>query len=96
MNRIIEDTNATNPKRSTKVFEESEFIVGHALIIGASCYCQSGSILFNNTKEQDDSWDTIIYKARFNRYMKLYRFKEFRFFLLKIFKLPMEKDHDPW
>ena len=51
MNRIIEDRNATNPKWPTKVFEESEFIVGYALIISASCYCQSGSILFNNTKE---------------------------------------------
>ena len=28
--------------------------------------------------------------------MKLYRFKEFRLFLPKIFKLPMEKDHEPW
>lgn len=28
--------------------------------------------------------------------MKLYRFKEFRHFLPKIFEQPMEKDSDPW
>ena len=38
--------------------------------------------------------DTIIHKARFDCYIKLYRLKEFRFFLPKIYGLPMEKDYD--
>ena len=95
MNRCIEEYNMKNEKKTIKVFDRTEFLIGHALIIGAACYCQSGLVLFNNGKEQDDSWDTIIAKARFDKHMKLYRFKEFRSYLPKIFELPIEKDHDP-
>ena len=97
MNRYIEEHNAKNPKRTIKKFERWDFVIGHALLIGASCYCQSGSMLFNDSKDSgDNTWDTIIPNAHFNRYMKLYRFKEFRHFLPKVFELPLEKDHDPW
>ena len=97
MNRYIDEANISNPNRTIKPFEHWDFIIGHALLIGASCYCQSGSVLFSNIKDsQEDMWDTIIQNARFDRYMKLYRFKEFRLFLPKVFELPMEKDHDPW
>ena len=97
MNRYIEEANIANPKRTIKLFERWDFIIGHALLIGASCFCQSGSVLFSNNKDsQDIMWDIIIHKARFDRYMKLYHFKEFRLFLPKVFELPMEKDHDPW
>ena len=97
MNRYIEEQNTSTPKRTIKKFERWDFIIGHALLIGASCYCQSGSALFMSSKERnEDMWDTVIQNARFDQYMKLYRFKEFRHFLPKIFELPLEKDHDPW
>ena len=35
-------------------------------------------------------------QARFNRHMKLCRFKEFRSCLPKTFELPMEKDYNLW
>ena len=94
MNRIIETCNTSTAKCPTKAFDESEFIVGYALIIGASCFYQPGSVLFNNNKDQSDSWDTVIQNARFDRYMKLYHFKEFRYYLSKIFERPLEKDSD--
>lgn len=96
MNRYIEDYNVKNEKKTIRVFDKSEFIIGHALIIGAACYCQSGSVLFSNGKDKEDSWDSIMMNARFDRYMKLYRFKEFRYYLPKVFELPMEKETDPW
>ena len=68
----------------------------HAIIIGATCYSQSGAALFTAGNEEDDTWDSISPKARFERYMKLYRFKEFRHFYPKIFEQPLEKDSDPW
>ena len=90
MNRHVEETNTKNPKRPTKMFTPSEFLVGHAIIIGAACYSQSGAALFTAGKEEDDTWDSISPKARFERYMKLYRFKEFRHFYPKIFEQPLE------
>jgi len=55
MNRIIETCNTFVTNCPTKAFDELEFIVGHALIIGTSYFCQSGSVLFNNNKDQSDS-----------------------------------------
>ena len=72
MNRYIEESNASNPKKGIKIFDKTDFIIGYALIISTACYCQSGSVLFAYGKEQEEAWDTIIQRARFNKYMKLY------------------------
>ena len=60
MNYYIEESNASNPKKAIKIFNKTDFIIGHALIIGATCYCQSGLVLFAYGKEQEEAWDTII------------------------------------
>jgi len=65
-------------------------------MIGASCYYQSGSIFFNDSKENEDKWDTIIQKTNFSKHMKLYRFKELRHYLPRIWENPATKDQDPW
>ena len=41
-------------------------------------------------------WLTIEPNARFDKWMPLYRFKEFRQFLPSIFKDVSKKDQDPW
>ena len=38
-------------------------------------------------------WDTIMQRPNFSKHMKLYRFKEFRFFLQKIWE---KTEQDPW
>jgi len=96
MNRIIQTSQTDGNARPTKPFEEAEFLIGLGLIVGASCYCQGGSVLFSNNKDNESSWDTIIPKARFDKHMKLYRFKEFRHYLPKVYERPAEKDSDPW
>ena len=96
MNRYVEDDNIKHPNKAIKLFTKSEFLTGHAIIIGASCYSQSGKALFSEGKDSDDEWDTITRKARFDRFMKLCRFKEFRYFLPKIYEQPLQKDTDPW
>ena len=59
-------------KSELKEFEEWDFIIGHALIIGTAWYFQSGSVLFNDSKDGEDMWDTIIHKANFSKHVKLY------------------------
>ena len=55
MNRYVEEYNNQNGNKTIKVFDKTEFLIGYALIIGAACYYQSGNILFNNGKEQDNT-----------------------------------------
>ena len=94
MNCMIREENMKN-KREVKEFEEWDFIIGHALIIGAACYCQSGSVLFNDSKEEEDMWDTIMQRPNFSKHMKLYRFKEFRHFLPRIWEKAATNEEDP-
>ena len=58
MNRFIEEHNNKSPKRM-KTFTQSEFLIAYAIIIGVSCYYQSGSVLFNDKKDQEEMWDTV-------------------------------------
>ena len=50
INSMIREQNK-RIRKQVKEFEEWEFIIGHALIIGGSCYAQSGSVLFDDSKE---------------------------------------------
>ena len=96
MNHYIKSEGKSNPKRKINPFSKSEFLIGYALLIGTACYLQSGSVLFSSTNEGNKTWDTIMNQVRFDRYMKLYRFKELRQFLPKIHGLFIEKDYNPW
>ena len=55
-------------------------------------------MLFNGDhKEVDErTRSSILQQANFQNHMKLYRFKEFRYFLPRIFEQPMDQDCDPW
>jgi len=70
MNQLIKEYNKQS-KKEIKDFEPWGFIIGHALMIGASCYCQSESVLFDGSKENEDEWDTIRQKANFSKHKKL-------------------------
>ena len=95
INQLIRKGNKRS-KIEIKDFELWDLVIDHALIIGASCYCQSGYILFNDSKDNEDKWDTIMQKANFSKHTKLYRFKEFRYYLPRIWEKPSTKDQDPW
>ena len=53
ISRYAERENAEYPRKSIKLFTPSEFLIGHAIIIGASCYSSSGTALFSEGKDQD-------------------------------------------
>jgi len=95
MNQLIREDNKQSNKE-IKDFEPWDFIIGHALMIGASCYCQLESVLFDDSKENEDKWDKIMQKENFSRHMKLYQFKEFRHYLPRIWEKPATKDQHPW
>ena len=65
-------------------------------MISTLCYCQSGLALFNNSEDNEASWDKIMQKVRFYKCMKLCRFKEFCDYLPKAHERSAEKDSDPW
>ena len=46
MNRYVKEENEKYPKKPIKLFTQSEFLTGHAIIIGVSCYSQSGAAYF--------------------------------------------------
>ena len=77
LNTYIEQPNKDNPKRIIKKIEKWDFLTCHALLIGASCYYQSGSMLFGGSQKDEsrDKCDIVLQKANFDKYMKLYRFK---------------------
>ena len=66
MNWHAEESNANYPKRITKLFSPSEFLIGHVIIIGTACYSQQRAALFLQGKDNEDAWDSIAPKARFD------------------------------
>ena len=73
-------------------------MVAHALLIAATCYSTSGNKLWNSGSNDDkeDHWDSILECPGFEKYMKLYRFKQFRKFLPLVFENESIKEEDPW
>ena len=51
INYCADESNTKHLRRQIKLFEKSEFITGHTLLIRACCYYQSGLALFNIPKE---------------------------------------------
>ena len=62
MNKYIDESNANHQKRTVKKFEKWDFLVAHALLIGALCFCQSGSMLFGGAQKDEITvaWETIL------------------------------------
>ena len=59
MNQHAEELNTKHPKRPTKLFTTSEFLIGCAIMIGAVFHSQSGVVLFATGKDDADAWDLI-------------------------------------
>ena len=99
MNSCITKQNSDNNSKKIRLFTSSEFIVAHALLIGASCYAICGKKLwitgYDKTSE-DDQWESIIECPNFDKHMRLYRFKEFKKFIPMIYESKDLEGKDPW
>ena len=95
MNKAIVYYNQHSSTRKIKLFTEGEFLIALGLLIGSVCYAQKGSALWNDGRSFKN-WETIEPAADFDKYMKAYRFKEFRRFLPVIYENPLTQHIDPW
>jgi hypothetical protein len=78
-------------------FKEDEFLIGHALLIGAADCADRGRCLWEDKKGQgNEAWQSIAAKTVFTPYMKLYRFKQFRKMVPKIWEQEDLTGNDPW
>ena len=71
-------------RRSISDFTEKEFLIGHAIIIGASDCSEKGENLWESSrsnKQWKKHWMSISSPTNFGRYMRFYRFKQFKQFL---------------
>ena len=55
MSRYTEEENAEYSSKSMKLFTSSEFLIEYAIIIRASYYSLSSTILFSEGRDQEDS-----------------------------------------
>ena len=101
--------NRKNSKfREVRQFSEKEFVIAHAIIIGAADCSDRGEALWSteiraknrNTDpreiDYEKYWTSISPKADFSIYMRLYRFKQFRQFFPTIWESDHHAGKDPW
>ena len=95
MNRAVEDFNETSSwSRQIKSFTRSEFLKGLALFIGAVFYAAKGESLWR--KDSEELFVSLEPTAEFEKYMRDYRFREWRTFLPQFYRDNQLKDEDPW
>jgi len=63
------------------LFSEQEFIVGFGLLIAAAGFGDNGKELWLGDKKDEFAWESIVPKVMFDKFMPIYRFKEFRQFV---------------
>ena len=110
MNRKVEEHNTSLERKHCRdsrkcpglvnAFEKAEFLIGIALVIGAADCSDKGEVLWSASsrgkQETEKHWETISEKNSFDKYMKLYRFKQFRSFYPKIWEEDQNMTKDPW
>ena len=97
-NGCVRKYNEQQPK-SMKEFSRCEFLTCFSLFIGAVVFSVSGARLWDikgDTKTRDIEWLSLIQAPGYDKYMKLYRFKQFRMIIPKIYVQVDLKDTDPW
>ena len=97
-NQCIKVYNDLNPK-DVKEFTISEFLTCFALFIGAVVFSANGARLWDikgDTKQCDKEWASIVQPPGYNDHIRLYRFKQFRMIIPKIYEQHDLADTDPW
>ena len=104
MNKAIIQSNEINFRkkeqshRRVSTFSKEEFLVGHAIIIGAADCSAKGEKLWNlKTEEVQKQWVSIAKDYDFSAHMKFYRFKQFKHFFPMIWEdTSLLEVKDPW
>jgi hypothetical protein len=94
-NAAIDEHNDSLPvsRQKIKRFSESEIIVRYALFVAAAGFSEKGIHLFNT----EDNVESFFPPPSFSTYMKLYCFKLWKQFIVKVNEDGARKrDGDPW
>jgi hypothetical protein len=86
-------------KSKVRDFTQSEFLMGLAILVGATEFSKRGSDLFSVNDQgegNEKKWVSLCPDPEFEKLMPFYRWKEFRRFFPSIFKDASRKDNDPW
>ena len=97
-NECIKLYNNKNPK-AIKEFLIGEYLTCFALFIGAVVFSASGARLWDikgDNKQREMEWASIVQPPGFDDHIKLYRFKQFRMIIAKIYEQHDLEDTDPW
>ena len=97
-NDCIKEYNEDHPK-NIKEFSSGEFLTSFSLFIGAVVFSMNGNRLWDikgDSKSRDLEWASLVQPPGYNNYMRLYRFKQFRTIIPKIYEQVDLKDTDPW
>jgi hypothetical protein len=101
--KINSEIMKVNRKQGKKVrpFTEEEFLTALGLLIAAAEYGQRGASLWKEGDQKDshekEEWESMVPHPSFEKFMKLYRFKEFRHFLpLAYASEALREANDPW
>ena len=97
MNRAIQAYNNKHDLSCPiRIFSNADFLCCMALMIGSACYASNGKALWKQDNNPEYGWLTIEPATNFGRWVKLYRFKEFRQFLASIYVDPARQNTDLW
>ena len=99
--RRKKETNKTGKLKIVPEFSKSEFLTGSALVIGAADCSEKGSNLWKSKPGQQEEWEkhwvSFAHHTDFNKYMRQYRFQQFRAFYPMIWEDEgLRQLNDPW
>jgi hypothetical protein len=87
--------------KKVRPFTEEEVLTAIGLLIAAAEYGQRGASLGKDGDQKEshekEEWQSMVPRPSFDRFVKLYRFKEFRHFLPFAYASEsLQKMNDPW
>ena len=107
MNKNVQAFNNSLGRRESKkkkisLFTKKEFLIGHAILIGAADCSERGDNLWASSKDNKwkSHWLSILQPTTFGRYTRNYRFKHFKKYLPKIWQDDTQQltrsNNNPW
>ena len=101
INEVIRNENKKRKEIYQRVHREitkQEYIIFHALIIGASAYAEQGNKLWNDNGFGIKKKKRKLFANRidYGKYMKAWRFKELKMYIPKVMEDEGLKEMDDW
>ena len=101
LNKVITLDNIIRKKnyqRPIRVVTKKEFVIFHALMIGAAVYCEAGEKLWFNEAQHNRNKrrSTLSEKNDFSKYMKHWRFKQIRQYIPNVMQDSNLQHNNDW